>query len=163
MSKKQISFFATRADVNRVVEAWKVNDVHFVRAGMFAGPQVETVLVLDPLESYLAVPSAAAVKVRAIPQRSGGVLYGVDQVENPQGVSIQTGGQVLDCQLVAGQIGASDSEVSDRLYRLLVTTVRKHFDKIKSYYVGAEAVKLLDAGGRLSPTAKSPKQYDLSR
>ena len=39
----------------------------------------------------------------------------------------------------------------------------KYFKKIKSYYVGPDAARLLDEGCRLCPTEKSTPEYDLSR
>lgn len=91
-------------------------------------------------------------------------MYAVDQVNNPQTIALQTGGRHGEYQLIAGQIGTvGNGAQSDELYAIFAKNIRKQFEKIKSFYVGPEAVSMLDAGIRLSATPKSPQAYDLVR
>jgi len=83
---------------------------------------------------------------------------------NPQTVVLDSGGLVDRQRLIAGQIGtATVNKQSEEIYALFAKVVRRRFEKIKSYYVGPEAIRLFDLGTRLTPTAKSSEVYDLVR
>ena len=69
-----------------------------------------------------------------------------------------------DRVLLAGQIGtASGDGASLRLFLAFSRIVRSQFVKVKSYWLGSEAVQLLDSGGRLAATPNAPPEYDLKR
>jgi hypothetical protein len=95
----------------------------------------------------------------------GGGRYAIDLLVNPKAVSMSTGGMLTDQQLIAGQIGTVATSDTDavELYSLFARVIRKRFERVKSYYVGTEAARLLDDGVRLSATATSPQAYDLVR
>jgi hypothetical protein len=91
------------------------------------------------------------------------VKYFLDQQSHPESVFLRPGGNFDGC-VIAGQIGTiSDDKWSIALFRVLRTTLRKNFEKIKSYLVGKSAAKFLDAGGRLTANVRSPTEYDLVR
>jgi hypothetical protein len=140
--------------------------LRFVLAGMFdQRTPVESVDLNDAqaFAAYLIGKREFEPRAQAVPQRNGGTKYAVDQVENPQTIVIHCGGLTGE-RLVAGQVGtASDSDESKELFELFSKLIRARFERIKSYYVGPDAAKLLDSGTRLTPTAKSPETYDLAR
>jgi hypothetical protein len=168
MSRKLTPFFATHADLVDIARQIAVaRSVDFVQGGLFAEPKVAVLTDVDGLrkfETYLIVDSGVSVTPRVVLQRGGGQMYAVDQANNPQTIALQTGGKYGEHQLVAGQIGTvGKSTQSDELYAMFAKSIRKQFEKIKSFHVGPEAVAMLDAGVRLSATPKSPEAYDLVR
>lgn len=168
MSKKQIQFFATRGDLITIArEVMEVHPVDFVRGGLFVEPRVEVladVADLNNFETYLVADHGALVSPRLVPQRTGGQMYAVDQLNNPHTIVLHVGGVLTDQQLIAGQIATvGNSKQSNELHSLFARVIRKRLEKVKAYYVGPEAVVMLDSGARLSATPKSPKSYDLIR
>ena len=118
----------------------------------------------DPFANYLILDSEIVLNVRNISLKKGGGKFSVYLLENPYAISIRPGGVIENQCLVAGQIGIiSENEFSLSIYNLFLNTMRKKFEKIKSYYVGLEASNLLDKGFRLTANPKSPIIYDLSR
>jgi hypothetical protein len=168
MSKKQISFFFTHDDLITLArEITEVRPVDFVHGGLFSEPRLEVLTDVNDLnafETYLVVDRGIRVNLRAVPQRTGGQMYAMDQVSNPHTIVLQVGGKLADQQLIAGQIGTvGNSKQSDELYAMFARAIRKRYEKIKSFYVGSEAAAMLDSGARLSATPKSPQAYDLVR
>lgn len=168
MSKKQIQFFATLTDLITIAkEVMKVHPVDFVPGGLFAEPRLEAlsdVVDLKALQTYLVVDQGSPVSLRPVPQRAGGLMYAVDQLNNPHTVVIAVGGVHAHQHLISGQIGTlGNTEQSDKLFSLFSKVVRKRFERVKAFYVGPEAAAMLNNGARLSPTPNSPKAYDLTR
>jgi hypothetical protein len=52
--------------------------------------------------------------------------------------------------------------MSVELFRAYANVVTKLFSRIKAFWVGPEARKLLAAGCRLTQSADSPEEYDLT-
>lgn len=168
MSKKATPFFATHGDLVAIArEVLEVRPVDFVLGGLFVEPTLvvlRDICDLGEFESYLVVDHGIPVNFRAVPQRSGGQLYAVDQVNNPNTIVLQAGGRRAEQQLIAGQVGTvGNNKQSDELFGLFAKIIRKRFEKIKSFYVGPEAAAMLDNGSRLSSTPKSPQAFDLVR
>jgi hypothetical protein len=92
-------------------------------------------------------------------------MFTVDQDMNPTSIVFWPGGLYQDHALICGHIGTiSDNAESIDLYESFRTTVLKGFTKIKSYYVGPEALRRLDSGWRLvTISVRSPAEYDLRR
>ena len=112
--------------------------------------------------AFLCVSKNASIKFRGVDQRDGGRIDFIDQMENPDTVSLKIGGQFGERILVAGQIGTiSDSDWSLHAFSIFHREVKKQFVKIKSYFVGNEALELLRNGWRLTANVRSPKIYDL--
>ncbi|WP_143080659.1 hypothetical protein [Variovorax sp. YR750] len=167
MRKSQTSVFATSADwVNVISNILAKRALTFSKTGVFDTPDVEELddgKSLEPFASYLVLGRPNRLATRPVAQRSGGTKHALDQLDNPGSVVLQIGGMEVD-RLVAGQIGTVRTEqAAQDLYESFLSEVKKQFVKIKSYYVGPDAARLLDAGQRLSPTSKSPPEYDLTR
>lgn len=119
---------------------------------------------LMPFTSYLVFEKGLSITVRSIPQRSGGIKFAVDPMENIHTMVLHTGGLNDHGRIIAGDISvATGSQAGEGIYSLFAKEIRRKFEKIRSYYVGPEALKLFDNGVRLTPTAKSPEAYDLAR
>jgi hypothetical protein len=168
MKTRHIPFFATQGDLAPIAqEIGSKRPIDFVLAGLFTEPSL-TVFQdfgsLRPLENYVIIDRGARVEIRAVPQRAGGVRYAVDQLANSTTLGLQLGGLINEQHLLASQIGTvSEHQVSIELFMLFAKAIRKNFEKIQSYYVGPQAVLMLDRGARLSSTTKSPPPYDLAR
>lgn len=168
MKRKQIPLFATQSDLSALVREVSCNrPLEFVVGGLFDQPTLPVLSDLEnpqPFMTYLVFDKGSTVVTRAVPQHSGGQKYAVDQMENPQTVAVQCGGMLDEHRLIAGQIGTvAVGKQAEEIYELFAKAIRRKFEKIKSYYVGPEAVLLLDKGVRLTPTTKSPETYDLVR
>ncbi|MDR6523069.1 hypothetical protein J2789_005759 [Variovorax paradoxus] len=167
MKKSQTPVFATTDDWLRLVSGVLAKrPVTFSKTGMFEAPDVQEFddgTGLESFASYLVLDKPNRPATRPVAQRGGGTKHALDQLDNPGSVVLQIGGMEVD-RLVAGQIGTVRTEqAAQDLYESFLSEVKKQFVKIKSYYVGPEAAGLLDAGHRLSPTSKSPSEYDLTR
>lgn len=173
---KSINLFATGDDWRNLLS--KVEEqmaIYYVRGGAQNGPpcRIESHRELEKLGSsdsgnansgqiYLCVRSDTDIEIRSVEQRSGGRIDFVDQRTNFDTVAIKTGGQFESHVLIAGQIGTvSESEWSLQAFTIFQKEVRKQFEKVKSYYVGAGALKLLRDGWRLTANVRSPEAYDL--
>jgi hypothetical protein len=166
--QKQIPLFATEKDLLDILQSGSQKcPIEFVVAGLFdQKSQIvrRTFDHLRPSTGYLIFHEATPLAHRAVVQRNGGEKYAIDQIANPHSISLWFGGLHENVRLVASQIGtATNSDKSHELHSLFLALVRQQFELIKSYYVGPEAVKLLDRGIRLTLTAKSPEAYDLTR
>jgi hypothetical protein len=99
-------------------------------------------------------------------ESAGQVRYAVSQRLNPDSLTFLPGGIYKQEKiLVCGHIGTIfDSEISRKLYNSFVSHVTKDFEKIGSYRVGPEAVRLMNEGYRMVTIGiTSPAAYDLYR
>jgi hypothetical protein len=113
---------------------------------------------------YLIHDEYETLHVRRIPQKDGSMLYSVDQRLNPQTIGIKPGGVYGDGIVVSGQLGIRTGHTaSDEIAHLLFKVLRKQFKKVKSFYVGAHALSLLDSGSRLTINSEASREYDLVR
>ena len=177
MAKNQLSFYATKADLEsllRTVESKYL--LQFVVTGLFDSPNIgrmQSLLAAPDLghlavgdinhaPGYLVASREIRIKVEPVPQRRGGVKYAVDQLANPTTIAFRPGGSFGERCLIAGQVGTtSDNSRSLELFQAFSKEVRNQFAKIKSFYVGKEAGRLLNKGWRLTANAKSPPLFDL--
>ena len=177
MSDGQIMFFATRADIISVLSPLEaVEPLKYTRAGLFETNRPQNYLsYVDMADLGRAThPNAAAnstfllssrvvqIKVRNVPQKGGGVLFAIDQLENPDSVALRPGGWFGNDVILYGMIGTvSQSAKSKRLYDLAKKLFRKHFTKQQEFLVGPEAQQAWKAGARLTIGATSPLEFDL--
>lgn len=175
--KKIINVFATQADwcklLSRIEEQLEIS---YVRGGSQIGPprRVETHEKLEGLGfansgnlntevGFLCLCKDTNIEIRSVEQRNGSRMNLIDQQMNPDTVAIKAGGTFGSNVIVAGQIGTiSESEWSLRAYSAFEKEICKQFKKVKSYYVGDQAHKLLRDGWRLTANVRAPEEYDLS-
>lgn len=180
MSKKQLSFYATKNDLLNALEAAasKVDFCYACTSPLKGDSPVlyETAEAITDFstalygdlnkESFcLLISPGIEPKTRNVEQRNGGVKCFFDQLSHPESVVLKPGGVMSECEcIIAGQIGTvSQDQWSDSLYKVVSASLRKQFTKIKSFYVGQEALEKFDQGFRLTSNIKSPIEYDLQR
>ena len=168
MSRQITPFFATHQDLSDVLrDAMAVRAIELVDAGLLDHRQL--IILSGPgnmraRHIYLVVDRGDRMHMREIPQRRGGEKYKVNLADDFNNVTLNTGGILSEIQMLPGQVGTlSDKSSHLERYNLLSKIIKKRFERIGPYYVGREAAAMLDAGGRLSMTAKSPPEYDLTR
>jgi hypothetical protein len=170
-------FFATKNDIIPVIRlAESAIKLKYTLTGLHFAPEViylSSAMEIPTLgvatkenaingASYLVLRDEDEVVVHERPQVRGGIRYEVSQFGNPRTITFQHGGTFEDKILLYGRIGTvSIDPVSMDLYRLFCGGVRKHFRKIRSYYVGPEADSCLENGWRLTISAQSPREFDL--
>lgn len=172
-----VHFFATSSDLRSIiVEVESKQQLRYCRAGMFDSPDV--LMLPSGLEIphlglslsgdqnlepwWLVLLPGTDVTARAIPQRGGGTRYAIDQLSLPESLAFRPGGTFGEC-VIAGQAGmASDNPVSRLLFDLFSSEIRQHFRRIKSYFVGPDAERLLKKGCRLTSSVKSSRERDLA-
>jgi len=179
MAKNQIMFFATRADISPVLSALETAEsLQYTRAGLFDTNRPQTYLSYVDIPDlgrathpnavgspkYLLSSQVAQIQVRDVPQKSGGVLFAIDQVDNQDSVVLSPGGWYGNDVVLYGMIGTvSHSAESKRLYALVAKYFRKNFTKQQEFLVGAEAREAWNSGARLTIGASSPSEFDLQR
>jgi hypothetical protein len=176
MLRNQLEIFATPTDFVSLLRAvQKVQPLKLVQAGLSETSDVRSFNTLEEVHdavstsdgagpTLLAFEQGASPTVREVPQRKGGTRYAIDQLENPGSVTLHPRGAIGGSILLAGQIGTTSEDLRAlKVFKAFSTAVRAQFVKVKSYWVGAEALRLLDGGMRLTATPKSPPEYDLTR
>lgn len=94
---------------------------------------------------------------------SDGERICVDQLANPDSVTFTPGGVRSDDVVLEGRIAtASDSAASVSLMKQFRAATRQLFTKVRSRYVGPQALTLLRGGGRLTGAVQSPTECDLT-
>lgn len=178
MSRKT-HIFAVRSDLEpglKTIEA--KHELAYTLCGLFENASLkvhDSLLGLESLgfnpggshvtgDCFLIVDRAEEINVRKVPQRRGGIRYAVDQLANPKSIVFWPGGLYQNKGLISGSIGtASDNADSIALYREFAQTLKRGFERIREYWVGPEASRLLDGKMRLMQNYKSPPEFDLKR
>jgi hypothetical protein len=175
---KSIYFFALKDDLLAVLAAVEnTKSLNFAKTGHFPEPTIHwlpngknipNIGIAEAdcsvrCESYLLTEHPNMVKARSIKQLDGNVIFSVDQLVNPDTVTMSAGGQWRENVIIQGRIGsASDSSKSQEIMKLFNFAVRKRFKKVKAFWVGPQAYELLLSGARLTDAVDSPCEYDLA-
>jgi hypothetical protein len=115
-------------------------------------------------ETFLVAESAVAIRVRPIELNAGGVSYAIDQLVNPDTITLTPGGLWGSDIVLKGNVGTvSDSELAQQLMKRFSSAVKRHFKKVKAFWIGPQALGHLDTGKRLTIAAQSPQDFDLTR
>ena len=168
MKRRLVPFFATLSDLRTVLnDVCELMSLDFVRRGMFDTSgicRMQYPFDLAQHDCYLIITEGTNITANEVPQRQGGIKYAIDQSQNPDSIDFITGGSYNPTILLPGQIGTiSSSCESLKLFGIFETTIRKHFNKVKAYCLGAEALEMLDKGCRLTASVKGASIYDLRR
>jgi hypothetical protein len=114
-------------------------------------------------ESFLVCDEGTRINVRPVQGHDRVERICVDQLANPDSVTLTPGGIWKDDIVLYGRVATvSESPLSQRLMKRFQAAIRKSFSKIKAYYVGPRALELLQNGKRLTISARSPRGFDLS-
>lgn len=177
MKSKQFIFFGEKLDFFEILkEVESKKEFKYFQTGLFDDTNIVNYNSLFDYSNlgnasfgsqslndcFLMIPKNNELKIRAVPQRKGGVKYAVDQLVNEESIIIQTGGIYKDGIFVAGRIGTvKENSFSNELYSLFFRTIKKKFVKVGNCYVGKLAKEKLDSGWRFVLNEGSPKEYDL--
>lgn len=113
---------------------------------------------------YLVTHERQVVTPRRITSDDGTIWYAIDQLANPDTVEFSPGGVWTDEIVLYGRAATvSDTKPAQRLMRLFRNAIKRHFVRIRAFWIGPEAESLLDAGKRLTPAAQCPPEMDLAR
>jgi hypothetical protein len=172
--------FATRSDLMPRIEwiEWQ-KDLHYAISDMYKSKDIEILSSLLGIKEigynntgqytsgtqFLVVEKKYKIRTEKIRQKKGGYLYDVGPLKNPHSIIFQPGGIYNDSKLIRGSIGTvTESKKSIELYKFFSKEIVQGFTKIKDWYVGPEALKLMESGVRLITmhVHESPK-HDLVR
>jgi len=174
MSRKQISFFASGADLRIVLERtyekmpFRVVDTE-LPSGVPERLRLEDVDGLSRAahgdqakeRAFLLVRPKAEISARIVELKGGGSKKFLDQLSHPESVMLHPGGDFKDA-VIAGQAGTvSENEWAAKLNKTLAKEIARAFSKVKSYYVGTTAAEALGRGTRLTTNVRAPSEYDL--
>lgn len=114
--------------------------------------------------TYLVSPAVIQVHVRAVPQRAGGTRYSIDQLANPDTITLTLGGLHSSGALISGRVAtASRSDSAKLLLSAFSRAIAAQFTRVNAFYVGPDAMSLLRRGGRLTHSVASPPEYNLAQ
>ncbi len=113
--------------------------------------------------AFLVVAPGTPVTIRPVKLDAGGTNHLVDQLLNPDSVVITPAGLWRGSVLLPGRVAtASRSSSAQLLMRRFRRAFSRHFTKLKAYRMGPLALAMLRSGGRLTHSAQSPPEYDLT-
>jgi hypothetical protein len=114
-------------------------------------------------KTFVVGSTATPMRVTKIMGDDGKPRYCMDQLSNPDTVTFTPAGMWGDDVVLSGRVAtASDSPISQALMKRFNSAFNKRFTKVKAYRVGPEALALLKAGKRLTISARSPSEFDLT-
>jgi hypothetical protein len=114
-----------------------------------------------PHVGYLLTRANAAVAARRV-ETAQGTRFFVDELLNPESASLVLGYRPSTSLLTPGSIGTTSAQGEGvQIVREFRKAMTKHFTKVRAYWVGAEALALRRAGGRLGLSEQSPPEFDL--
>lgn len=176
---KQLLFYAADGDLLPVLQAIEdCEPLKYVLTGNFTSPDVQTIFHGSQLpnlgkathessicsETFLVCQPQLSIVVRHFPGTGGIERFCVDQMVNPDTVTLTPGGVWTRDIVLWGRVATvSDSKASQNLMRRFAGAMKKQFTKIKAFHVGPKAHELLDSGKRLTIAAQSPREFDLKR
>src|SRR5262249_49812017 len=112
-------------------------------------------------EAFLVCNRETPINLRTV-QGNNVERICVDQLLNSDSVEFKPGGVWNEDVVLHGRVAtASESQMSQTLMKRFQAAIKKAFSKVKAYYVGPQALKLLQSGKRLTISAQSPKEFDL--
>ena len=176
-SMKQLHFFALKDDLLPVLESVERGGaLTYVQMGQSQTPDYESFAHGAEIpnlgkartdsassgESFLVTGRNVSVNVRPI--RGADVeRYAIDQLVNPDTITFTPGGIWGEDVVLSGRATTvSDSAPAQELMKRFNSAFKKHFRKVKAYSVGPRAFALLTAGKRLTASAQSPREFDLT-
>jgi hypothetical protein len=111
---------------------------------------------------YLVTERSLPIRSREVQQNDGSKKYAIDQLLNPDSIVFQHGGFYSAEILLPGRIAtASDTPAGMKIQRAFSTILTKSFTRVKAYWLGPEALTLLQQGARLTVGAGSSSEFDL--
>jgi hypothetical protein len=174
---KQIHFFALKEDILLVLGAIERDaKLQYTRMGLFSAPAKDsfeegggipslgeaTTDSASSGQSFLVAKSSYQIGIRPI---KVGIenRYAIDQLMNQDTVVFSHGGLWSKDFVISGRVSTvSDSIEAQWLMKRFGSAFKRNFSKVKAFYVGPQALSLLNAGKRLTASIHSPEEYDLT-
>jgi hypothetical protein len=172
-----INFFALKGDLLQVLgELEAKRQVKYVQGGRLDGPKPEVWHVAAELprlgeatgdqqaacDDFLIVDRDVQVYVAKMTMLSGDERFDVNNGGNPDSIEFQPGGEWTDGAIIAGRFATlHKTQGSQALMRAVSSRIKKHFTRIRAYWVGPEALAAFRAGRRLTQAIQSPPEYNL--
>jgi hypothetical protein len=177
MREGQFLFYATATDLAPLLSSLEAQqNLQYTLKGLFETYRLQTYLSYVDIpdfgrpsfpsavsnSSYLVSIRGTMVRVRDVPQRTGGTRFAVDQKLNRDTINFWPGGRYGNDLLLYGQVTTiSNSAPSMSLYDQAFTLFRQRFAQVHEFLVGPEAFSLSKAGVRLTSGASTPPRFDL--
>jgi hypothetical protein len=175
-----IQFFALKDNLLPVLGAVERDGpLKYIRMGAYTEPKQEvfhrgadlptlgkaTSESASTSQSFLVCEADVPVSMRPVAFHAGGTNYHIDQLSNPDTITFTPGGLWTEEIVLYGRfatVSASFSEPTKRLMSRFRDQIKRHFVRVKAYYVGPNALGLLKAGKRLTIAEQSPHDFDLT-
>ena len=174
---KRINFFATKDDLLLVLRKLEASrPIKYTRAGQLVGPVPEIWKSGDDLpqlgkatgdqavacDPFLVIDEDSTVHVESRRMFNGQERFDVYQYMNPDSIELRPGGEWTDGAIIPGDITTiSTSPISQALMRSAHSAIKKHFTRVRAFWVGPEALVALRSGKRLTYAIQSPPAFDL--
>lgn len=112
---------------------------------------------------FLVVEKKYKINVEIVRTYKGSDSFNIGQLKNPNSIFFQPGGIYNKEYLIRGNIGTvSESKESKELFKYFSKGITKGFTKIRGWYVGPDALRLMNLGIRLiTMHVKENPNYDL--
>jgi hypothetical protein len=175
---KQLLFFATKEDLRPLLAAVEgVVPIDYVLMGIYPAEVAEKYGSIEDIPNLGHATSDSAINSReflvvkkncTVNMESVATVHGkryvIDQLLNPNSVTFAPGGLWGSDVLLNGRFATvHNDEGSQALMKQFAKILRKSFRKLKAYWVGPEAERLLEAGKRLTIAAQTPREFDLTK
>jgi hypothetical protein len=175
MKTNQIKLFATKTDFERLLVAIeKRHTLQFVNCGFFDIPVQHGVNSLlnselgiaahkdrDDEAVYRVADLKTPIYVLNTSRGTAPGKYAIDESINPHSVAFRPGRMFKEFSLICGRVNAgSDNAICLNLFQLFKGEIRTQFKIRNSYYIGKEAVEMLEKSWRLMKRVNSPAPYD---
>ena len=120
MVRNQTLFYATTQDLNGVLSSLEAQkDLQYTLAGLFKSKELQTYSSYRDIpdlgrafhrssvanRQYVISLRRTLVRIRDVPQYSGGVLFAIDLRINEDGIALSPGGRYRDDVMLYGMIG----------------------------------------------------------
>jgi hypothetical protein len=113
-------------------------------------------------DAFIVAPVGVKVVTRPIRLSTDEVVHRIDQLANPDTVVLRPGGIWRETIVLYGTFEtAYDSEVTKPMLSSFEKGLRNTFRKVKAYWVGPAAFRILERGGRLTLAEQSHSDVDL--
>lgn len=159
MRSEQLMFHATESDITPILSHIENTfDIMYVKMGMFDEKKVifynryseieelgytENPFYLSSPNSFMILEKNMDIIIRDIPQRKGGILYAVDQKENPKSIELTLAGiytEGTNTLVMSRTACTSEDTFSKSVYKELTKNIKKAFNKYDFMeWVGPEA------------------------
>lgn len=174
---KELFFFATKKDLlQNLVEFEKYFPVKYYRNGLFSCKdsiiEYPTITDIDNIgfnisgnhqsESYLIINRHDTINVREVQLERGGIKYSVSQINNDNSIVLWPGGLFKEKYIICGHINTTKlSSIAIELLNNYIKYLKKGYKKVKSFYVGPEAMTLKDTHRFITMGYDQPEEFDL--